>query len=825
MRERDDLLIVLTEQTDADLGLGILARCYDQRVVTPSMMEAVKGAFRAHRVDSVLSRLSWVAEPLVRLAPSAGWPAAPGGTLTRDHALSQLTSAVLGLPVDELDPSGLLLWTLNPQAADRFREQPRALQDGVIDWIRTSIGPVAGIALRSTIQRHSVDAISLGLAADVLWSPGQQPDADVVAARARLESWTGVYGLDDATARAFADSARGALQRMTQVRDPAKPGIIARATVLFDDLRFPSGAQRSLVLPVGFEARIRSLAEQIQIFISAGFNNLASVEESFGELLRHEQSIADPRATLVPRMAVRLCRWLATPDTAPATSLDTALVRQIREFSYVDWASADVWVGSTDPEVAAAWKTLHTKVRERRDASDLRFANLLAAATASNVLPDALVPVERALSEILVPLTKDENRVLIVLVDGMSAAVAAELADEAGLGGWFEAVPASQGSRIGTLAVLPTLTRYSRTSFFTGALTSGGQAEERAGFAARTAGQVFHKADLVAEAGQALASPVVAAIDSLVPMIAVVLNTVDDTLSKADPGGTDWTLNSIQHLQPLLERAGAAGRTVVLISDHGHVVERGSQALAISGAEARFRPVGSGPVDPNREIELSGNRVLSEGGSIIAAVAEDIRYATKQAGYHGGASAAEVTIPIVVLSRQPEALQSAGWMAAPPQVPSWWNDTLAATFAGTANPARQATAQRRPKPAAAIPGQVGLDLEILSVGVTAPRVSVLEEVLASGIYLAQKSRYGARAADDDVVRAVLASLLDRSGRAHRDTLASAAGIPAARMTGTLNVLRRQLNIEGYEVLSIDNDEVTVVLDEALLREQFLEESL
>jgi len=824
MRECEGLLIVLTDQSDSELGLGILARCYNQTVVTPSMMQAVKGSFRARRVDSVLARMNWVAEPLVTLAPTGGWPAAPGGILTRDHALSNLTGELLGLPTEELDPSGILNWTLIPAATDLFCSQHKEVQEGIIDWVRSVIGPVAGIALRSSIQSHSVDALTLGLAADALWTVDIEPDADVVAARARLEAWTGVYGLDDTTARAFAESARGALQRMEQIRNPARPAILARATSLFDDLRYPLGAERSFILPAGFQGRLRNLATQIQTFVGAGCEDLGPVEESFANLLQHELSSTDNRATQVPRMAVRLCRWLTLPAPTTATTLQVAVHRQMRELAFVDWAAADVWVGSTDPAVSSAWFALYEAVHAKRDTDDRRFAELLAGVTTSNVLPDTLVPVERVISEVLSPLAAKGNQVLIILVDGMSAAVAAELAEEAAGTGWFEAVPEKESARTATVAVLPTLTRYSRTSFFCGTLTPGGQAEERAGFAALTGGKVFHKADLVAEAGQSLSSTVMDAIDSSMQMVAVVLNTVDDTLSKADPGGTDWTLTSIQHLQPLLDRAAACNRTVVLISDHGHVVERGSEALSVAGAENRFRPVSSGPVDTQREVELSGKRVLAEGGVVIAAVDEKIRYATKQAGYHGGASAAEVTIPIIVLDRQPERLRNVGWIDAPPQAPYWWNDTVntAITAATTST-----KAARKPKPVDQVPGQVGLDIEIptqTELSTADPSAaSLVEQVLGSQIYLGQKKRIGARAVDDKIVRAVLTSLLERSGRAHRETLAAAASIPSARMNGTLTVMRRQLNIEGYEVLSTDIDEVTIMLNQSLLREQFLED--
>ena len=48
-RAEGEYLVVLTDRSDADLGLGILSRCYDQRVVTPS-------CGRRSRRHSVLAR-------------------------------------------------------------------------------------------------------------------------------------------------------------------------------------------------------------------------------------------------------------------------------------------------------------------------------------------------------------------------------------------------------------------------------------------------------------------------------------------------------------------------------------------------------------------------------------------------------------------------------------------------------------------------------------------------------------------------------------------------------------------------------------------------
>lgn len=819
-RADGEYLVVLTDRSDADLGLGILSRCYDQRVVTPSMWEAVKEAFRARHIDGLLARMSWVAEPLVLQAPAGGWPVAPAGVLTRDHALSNLTASLLAMPVDQIDPSGLLTWTLDPANTAMFVAQPAAVRDGVIEWVREGVGPVAALALRTTVQGHSVDALAIGLVADVLWGNTTQAP-ELIAARTRLEQWTGVRDLDPATARALADAARGTAQRMASLRDPSYPGLLARATALFADVRYPEGAAASTLLPAGYEARLSVLAAAIRTYLSSGAQALPAVEQSFADLLRHAQAPAD-RATAVARMAVRLARWLASPEGANPTDLALAAWRQARQDAYVDWAAADVWVGSTAPDVAAAWSELFAAARARRDTHDRQFAELLADATTRGVLPDTLVPVEAAVSRLLKPMAAAGTRLLLIVVDGMSTAVAAELAEEALALGWYEVVPESVPSRTAILAALPTLTRYSRTSLLTGQLTQGGQTEEKTGFAALTGGQVFHKADLVGGAGQALPGTVLTAIRSEAGMCAVVLNTVDDALSKADPGGTDWTITGIQHLQALLDEAGRAGRTVVLLSDHGHVVERGGDSQPVAGADARWRPTDTGPVNPSREVLLSGTRVLAPGAAVIAAVDESLRYGSKQAGYHGGASAAEAVIPVIVLSRAPDDLRSARWVSATPQAPAWWNDPVMAT-PPTAAPATPARAPARP----AAPGQGVLEIDIpepAPVSVGRPDEALVEALLASPIYLAQKARYGARAASDDTVRAAVSVLLAQAGRVHRDTLATAAGIPAIRLTTTLAALRRQLNVEGYDVLSVDVDDVTVVLDVPLLRQQFLDEA-
>ena len=241
------------------------------------------------------------------------------------------------------------------------------------------------------------------------------------------------------------------------------------------------------------------------------------------------------------------------------------------------------------------------------------------------------------------------------------------------------------------------MTRYSRTSLLCGTLRDGTQVDEKRAFTAITGGPLFHKDDLRAPAGAAVNPDVDAAIASATRVVGVVLNTVDDTLAKHDPDGTRWSVSTIQHLEPLLELARRHGRAVVLVSDHGHVVERGGRTDPRELADTRWRPATTGPA-ADGEVALSGRRVLAAGGAIVAPWVEDLRYGNKAAGYHGGASAAEVTIPMLVFAGPDVDLSEAGWRRAGAQAPPWW-DRLDVP----AKPARTApTAPRRPRRAARV---------------------------------------------------------------------------------------------------------------------------
>jgi hypothetical protein len=94
-------------------------------------------------------------------------------------------------------------------------------------------------------------------------------------------------------------------------------------------------------------------------------------------------------------------------------------------------------------------------------------------------------------------------------------------------------------------------------------------------------------------------------------------------------------------------------------------------------------------------------------------------------------------------------------------------------------------------------------------------------VLKSTAYAAQKKVAGRVSITDDQIRGLLDALLAAPGHRLVPTQAATAlAVSTVTLRGAVLHAQRLLNIEGYPVLRIDADGSTVLLDEALLREQF-----
>ena len=827
-------LVLLTELTDAELGDGLLAYLSRHTVRRVDPWEVTAQLFGAVTVDPALVKLGrWAADTLTDLAPPGGWPPATGTVITREHALRCLAAELLGVDREQIDSAGLVQWSTDATAVLRLTSRVSgAVLDGLTGFLVEVAGPAAGPVLAAARAGHGVDAVPLGLLAGVLWPEpaGGARATQVAAARARLEPCFGGARLTGTAAAAFAAAAEAWVDRTVGSgveRDRAEGHrMLARAEAIAGEIDATGLLDASDLLPAGFRQRLHDVATAIRAAVpgAGGTADAAAMARAQAAASRLADHRGGERARVeTARMAVRLLRWLSTPDGPEPVTLQDTLHRHVRENGWVDRARLDVFAGDPDQRAAEAYHLLHRAVDARRARHDRRFAELLAAATAAEEAPGAMLRVEDLLRAVVRPILERGRRVLLLVLDGMSVPAATELAESVtASGAWLELTPAG-GPRTGVLAALPTLTEVSRCSLLSGQIAVGEQATEQAAFTrAFPDGVLLHKGRLRAGAGASFEPDVLARLaDPGTPLVAAVVNTIDDALDRSEPGTAVWGVENILAVRDLL--ALAQDRVVVVVSDHGHVIDRGPEAVVRLTPERnnRWRP--ADPPAGDGELLVRGSRVAKGGGAVVLPWREEIRYGPRKAGYHGGAAPAEAVIPLLVFSAGDEDAVP-GWRGAPVASPDWWREPAEAAVGAGAATVPVPPGQRRPRaepqpdrlfdlPAPAPPAS-----EPVTVPATTGPPGLVEALLASDVY---RQRRGTRAPlPDDRVAALVGGLLEGGGRASLDSLAAQAGIPAHRVGGVVTALRRLLQVEGYPVLAMDPDGRTVKLDVALLVEQF-----
>lgn len=816
-----EFVAVLTDLDESALGTAVVLESEHRKPTDLDEWNAVPALFgvRDTSIPRPVRELGpWVPRMLSALRRDRDYPAAPGGNLSADHVVRSILVALLGLERPEyLDIADALTPLDDMTVRARLTELDSDARGGLIRAVGVHIDHHLAMALRAAVAPERISVVAVGLVIAELWAGGSvAPDAATAAARVRAEQYVGSAPSAAAAAR-FGAAAQLITRRWLASGDHHARDAFDQAEALCADLGWSEGAASSGFLPAGLRARVQNLAEAIEAGVADPSSaSSRAVDLALESIETHGAKSLFDRSLPTARMAARLVRWLASVDAAP-TSLDAVIREYAADGAWAERALGDIWDGDSDRGLATAYKSLAGAVQLRRRVTDAAAAKLLTGAT---IVHDGVTPVERMLADLVVPLSA-HDRVLLVVLDGMSVPTAVELAAELAATDWTELVPADHLRRGVALAALPTITEYSRTSLFAGELTAGNQQTEKARFTAAVNGVVFHKDDLRSEAGSVLPPAVTDAIsDASQKIVGVVLNTIDDALASADVDALRWTLRSVANLEALIAAANSAGRVVILTSDHGHIVERGGELRSVPESSARWRVPDSGPVQPD-EVEVSGPRVLAPGGSAILAVSDGLRYAAKKAGYHGGASLAELTIPILVL--KPRGTDDpVGWVEAPPQEPTWWNeptrDEVPPAEPTAVSPKRPTKTAKSTQPT--MPTLFDTEPESEAAAPTSASASLGGKLVESSTYRARRGLAGRHPVEDGAVVTIIDTLITGSGRAHRDTLAVQLGIAAYAFGGVLTTLRRVLNVDGYPVLDLDADGVTVLLDLSLLREQF-----
>ena len=803
-----DVLVLLTELETTALGDSISARLAGQRVLPLDRWQHLMSAFRARAIDPRLTREPWAVDALLDLAPSDGYPAVRSGFLDRDTALGELAARSVGLRQIDLDLAGLLQWSLDADNVERWRNLDSSVRSGLTAWLtsRGSDGRVIDAVLRCMVGDFGIDTVSVGLALSALVSPSVRDDAKVP--RTVLEMRAVGSALDVDVSSAWAQTADALVQRTIEAKDrPSIRRVIRRAEEILAEQNAVEFAHSSNILEASLVQRIVRVGEEINRCLrkrSLNPGHLRALEDALAAVEAHALSKAHDERVRRATMAVRLMRWVARErdePTPPALDLVQAARRQQEVDAWVDVARTRVWEGDVDPRVSSAYSSLCGLVDDIRTKHEERFARLLADYARTGSTRKDLLPVEDVLSEIFQPLAQ-RRRVLLLVLDGMSTAVAREVLADLTARGWVEhgLDPVRP-----VISALPSITRVSRTSLLTGQLTDGSADTEQAAFAER-GWLLFHSGDLrSAGAGDALPSKVLKAITGRSPVVGVVVNTVDDTLDKGTR--TPWTPESIDRFLDLLTAAQDADRLVILVSDHGHVHERDSRLEVDDSGGARFR-TSPHPVSHD-EVELTGPRVLLGDGRVVAAWNEKLRYTKKHNGYHGGASAQEVVIPLALLART--SLELPGWRPRHHPQPDWWDASTYDLRSAAERPQVEAHPSITP---AAPPAED--DGALFATSEVAPE-GWIDRALAGEVIQDQLRRIRRGGMPPDRL-AVLLRLLDTNGGvATRGAVARALDIPLGRVPGQIAAAQRVVNIDGYEVLTVEGD--TIRLNATLLKTQ------
>jgi hypothetical protein len=225
-------------------------------------------------------------------------------------------------------------------------------------------------------------------------------------------------------------------------------------------------------------------------------------------------------------------------------------------------------------------------------------------------------------------------------------------------------------------------------------------------------------------------------------------------------------------------------------------------------------------------VELAGRRVVADDARVVALWDPQLRYLPRRAGYHGGASLAEVTVPVLALLPL-GAGAAAGWRPLGPQQPSWWSapaDTSAESTpsAPVVQAAQTRTAKKirrtAPEPAAALFEMPAGESDTAAAIAPVPP-SLVEQVLGSEMFTAQHA-LTPRKVPLPKIRGALSALVDANGVLSAVIVAERAGEQQARATGFITTLQRIFNVDNFPVLSLTDDGRTVRLNLSLLRLQF-----
>lgn len=811
--------VVVTTLRENEVGEDLRYRFREREFHTLSAKDLLQELFQAKEIDPRLGRLKWMATTLAELKPDGGYAPPPQGTLDQDTAWGAFLSVRLGLSAARPDLVTLLGWSRNPRNVERWATLESDPSKATSDWLAAAGGSETELIWSALRKNPRESVIALGLAALVLFERDDLP-SDIAVARGKYETlfFDGLH----LTPEAGRVLARAALAWLTQAGIASEAGRteVEKSDRILRDLRIDDRARDSEASLMGWEQRLAAFGRSLRAWLKAPAA-IAEVNRAAESTKKSHWAEVEAKRVEQIDMAVRLCRWMSQDGSETPTGSFEALSRHYaNDLSYVDWARYALFHGDSQEDLNLAYEELVHAINERREAFNRTFANSLVQWTAAGSTADNVICIEDTLARKVAPVAS-AGPVLLVVLDGLSLPIHRQIAAALVKDGWAEAVDENATESSLVIAGLPTVTEWSRRLLLSGSTDIAPGADEAAAFRDAPALQLcsrsshppklFRKGDLTESGGRSIAEELRREIMSPSrQVVGVVINAIDDHLAKDDQLPIAWDRQSIPILQQVVELAQGAGRSVVITSDHGHVVTHRARSIG-SAPNDRYRlPIGS-LLEEEVHFERGRGARFSAGG-IFAPWSEKVFYTTRRNGLHGGVTPQEVLVPAAVFVH--DSVAPKGWKLVPQQFPKWWWEQELVREA-TPVPVTDPKPARKSKPSAA-----EATLPLFAAASTPTAQSWIEQLFASELYQEQYKRAGRNPPNPDTIRKVLEALTERQYTLLKSVLAQQSGEPEIRLNGLLAMMRRILNVEGYPVLSVDDASGTVRLDIKLLHTQF-----
>ena len=853
--------VFLVDWTDRPLPLDLSCRLAAAQIFQISRSTRLAGLFGARQaepglMESGLSRVLLSGE-------ITGLKKVSGIRLTQADAMRRFLQAWANFPLgDKLTMAQLVPWCLRSNAGEALVQKAvesdawQKLRAELRDFVWHEAGPAAELLWRAwehnlasrfvqvavLVEAHvrKGDAVAEGLLQGRLpeLAPGFGTDLLELSRETDLTRWIDLPTLLEET--------------FEHLDDALSLQLLQEADALIPQESFAPTRAASSYLPSGYEASECVLAASVdRLADEPSFETFIQLESALDEIKQHHLDTVirteDQRETRL--MAARLAGYLVKRRQEPTPAAGYAYQPAIdlaqayaAEGGFVDWCRGRLRAPLPfHTDLNAAIHRVLKAADELRRADDQRFSTAVVswveAGQPSNEVSAVDAVTRQFVGELL---AKDsDQRVLIILMDGMSWAAAVQLLSRLETEQWAPILWRPKGYEARThfppvLASLPTLTNVSRAAFFAGRRDSKAGDKHTHEDAKRWA---TNKALIRANAdaalpelilrnqlmdGESLQRDVRETIEGEHAVVGVVVNAIDEELKGSSQVMRDYSRTVIKPLAGLLNVASGTERVVLLASDHGHVLGDAMKphGLPLPGKQVggkRWRALGPDDVVHPFELELPRSAWRPGGTDRIAAIwDETVVHGHPDYGEHGGLSLSEVVAPAILIA--PEWLarlrgdDGAGLETRPFLQPTWWElDVRPPRGERRLEPAPEVgqmtllpDSARPPKPLSSLPpAQVMAPLvealrksKIFKVQIEVHSTSDVEKVL---VWLSIIADAGDALSDRDFARRC-------QTRPHR-----VAGL-VARMG--------MLNCDGYAMVEHNRSAQQVVLNRSRLLQQY-----